>query len=136
MKKAALLTLLALVALVATTGCEPKMTITAKPIDTRPGCGQIASVYGTVKPAKATTKVVIQRTVGGKWVDWKWVTGDTGDTTPHLLSAVPRSDGGFEIGFQVPFDPSPIHMRVRSAGGTASPAFYMTPTEYDSGQCA
>lgn len=137
MKRIAATAALVLMALVATTGCEPKMTITASlDAGSRPGCGQVASVFGSVNPPAATKRVVLQRTQGGKWVDWKWISGTTGEA-PHVLSAVPEPDGKYRIGLAVPSTTSAIHLRVRSDGGVGvSAGFYVTPTEYDPGQCS
>lgn len=134
MKKALLIAAL-LIGCAVTTACDPVTTITATTAS-RPGCGQTATIDGTVTPASATGRVVLQRTVGGKWVDWKWVTGNTGEV-PHVLrSKVAPDTGTYVIPFQVPFSTNTIHLRVRSDGGSVvSRGMYVTPTEYDDDQC-
>lgn len=115
-----------LVALVVGTGCEPAMKITARPV--QPACYNDA-VTGTVTPAGATTKVVMQRTVSGKWVDWKWYRGS--DPVPRVLTATPDAEGVYQLDYEGEKpDGTPltgvVHFRVRSSGGgTVSNDFYV-----------
>ena len=114
-------------ALVATTGCEPKMTITAKMEERgiRPAFN--AHVVGTITPAKATKTVVLQRTQGGKWVDWKQYPDGFIDKGLQLITApVNQTTGAYRLTFYVD-TAGPLHLRVRSAGGAVSPGFYVTP---------
>lgn len=113
--------------------CQPAetaMTITAKPSATRPECGGNEDVTGIVTPKAATSKVVLQRTVGGKWVDWKWREGNY-DTTDGVLSATLLPGSGDSASYTVLFwanSTSTLHLRVRSSGGGyVSPGFYVTP---------
>ena len=109
---------------------EPAMTITAKPM--QPACYN-DGLEGTVTPIDATSKVVLQRTVNGKWVDWKWYIGTSGES-PHIISAPVSSwdEGAYwpqyadETASGVPLSGT-IHIRVRSEGGTRfSNGIYVT----------
>lgn len=131
--------LLAMVAfgilVVAATGCEPAMTIAAKP-DPNPMSVTYSHVRGVVAPASATKKVVLQRTVGGKWVDWKAcpAVGCQGDPAKVPTANVDQSTGSYAIAYPVQWCAYVLHLRVRSAGATAfSPGFY-TRAEVD-GTC-
>lgn len=105
---------------------EPTVGMTAKSDPAKPRCGSPAYLAGSIGET-ATSKVVLQRTSGGKWVDWKWYeTGDS-DEEPHVLSDVPRY-GEFMIGYRVPSSKTTIHLRARSAGGSVvSNGVYVTP---------
>ena len=123
------------VVLMVATGCEPSMTITAKP-DPAPMSTTNSYVRGTVTPATATAKVVLQRTVGGKWVDWQAcpAVGCQGDASKVPAANVNQSTGAYAIAYPVQWCAHTLHLRVRSEGGSAfSPAFY-TRAEID-GTC-
>lgn len=121
--------LVAVLGLTLATACEQSMTITDGAV--KPACGNNA-VEGKVSPVGATPKVVLQRTVNGKWVDWQWYTGSDDAERPHAISARPNmDDGGYFISYA---DRKPngqlltgtIHLRVRSNGGGAvSKGFYV-----------
>lgn len=132
MKKAAII-LIAFVALVALSACEPKSTVTAT-VGPRDCLNQEMTVTGKVDPPNATKKVVLQRTVGGKWVDFSWYQtgGDSGEVKVVRTAAV-NSSGGYY--FYVPDVYSwtwerlsgTIHFRVRTEGnGGISPSWYTT----------
>lgn len=123
------------VVLMVATGCEPSMTITAKP-DPAPMSTTNSYVRGTVTPATATAKVVLQRTVGGKWVDWQacQATGCWSKPAKVPTANVNQSTGAYAIAYPVQWCAHTLHLRVRSEGGSAfSPAFY-TRAEID-GTC-
>lgn len=107
--------------------CTPAATITAVPDTTRPACYDLLTINGQIDPAGATTKVVLQRTVGGKWVDWIWYqTGDS-DEQAHRLYGVVDSDGSYFLNYNAPWWATTVHLRVRSGGGSVvSPSFYVT----------
>lgn len=134
MRKFLVLTALAVGCLgVMAPSCQPAetaMAITAKPNLTKPECGGNEYISGVVTPNGATSKVVLQRTVGGKWVDWKWREGNW-DTTDGVLSATPISHGDGTAYYNMNYwanSTSTIHLRVRSnGGGYVSPGFYVTP---------
>lgn len=65
--------------------------------------GQVTYVTGSVSPARATPKVVVQRRVDGRWSDRQ--------------SGGVRSDGTFKIGIR-PSQPGIYALRVRSNGGS------------------
>lgn len=81
--------------------------------------------------------MVLQRTVNGKWVDFKWYSTYSAyafhHSTPKLLTgAVNQTTGAFRIGYFVDSYKT-MHFRVRSNGGSVvSPGFYMTPNQTDS----
>lgn len=109
---------LAIVMLVACQPTEPSMTITAAELT--PKCLN-SVIIGKVTPANATSKVVLQRTVGGKWVDWKWYVG--GHSPAALITDAPIADGTFYLPYDTEKpDGTPltgtVHLRVRSSGGT------------------
>lgn len=109
---------------------EPAMAITATPDDAKPACSDNAYITGEVDPAGATSKVVLQRTEGGKWVDWRWRSRDSDSTLGQVGATVQqRGDVGiFELPYLVPGSKSTLHLRVRSSGGGfVSKGFYVTP---------
>lgn len=131
MRRILALVLVAMALLVAS-GCqptEPAMTITAKQIK----CNHL--IEGHVTPFDATSQVTLQRTVNGKWVDWKWY-HESDSTQTYATSGV--SDSSVDLGYYVvnfsaeyPYTykplPGPLHMRVRSKGGTTfSNGVYVT----------
>ena len=119
---------LMVVGLLVASGCqpaEPAMTITAK-ASAFPTCGGDGELAGKVTPKTATSKVVLQRTKGGKWVDW--VTPQGAGETPRVQTSTVFSDGGYQLYFMVPNSTATIHIRARSDKGTAfSPGVYVTP---------
>ena len=125
--KRALGVLAVAMALVLATGCEPTATIDAH---AAAGCDW-TTFYGKVTPKDATPKVVVQRTVGGKWVDWKWYESWLTSAQAHVITApVDKSDGTFQV--EIANDPAnaarlsgSIHVRVRTNGGQAGPGFYV-----------
>ena len=123
---------------VAAVACQPasKATITAKAQMTKPGCKSDSYISGAVKPAGATPRVWLQRTEGGKWVDWKWHTGSSGGRVRYLYGNV-QDDGAYRIQYSVPSTEGvTYHLRVRSEGGGAfSNGVYITPTDYLPGFC-
>lgn len=110
---------------------EPAMTISAKP-DKNPLAYTTSYVRGKVTPSTATAKVVLQRTVGGKWVDWQScpATGCDGATPPKIPRAnVDPATGAYAIAYPVQWCGKILHLRVRSNGGsTTSPGFYTQAT--------
>lgn len=126
MRKMAVI-LVAVLALVAVTGCEPKSTVTA---DRTESCTGL-QVRGVVTPADATKGVVLQRTVGGKWVDFEWwQTYDSGEPKAPVSSTV-NSAGGYYL--NVPRShwgqtlSGTVHFRVRTnLNGGISPSWYTT----------
>lgn len=132
MRRAAMLVGVAVVALLAATGCEPKMTIKAKP-DNSDGylCGITIHVVGSVNPIGATPKVVLQQTLNHQWVDVKgWASADdwyaAGPATARTANV--RQGGTFSIPYYVDWPNGTKHLRVRSNGGGAdSGDFYVTP---------
>ena len=112
-----------MVVLLGAAACLPSekpMTVTDGPM--QPACLNNGA-EGTIEPIGATPKVVLQRTVGGKWVDWKWYEAGMDSEKPHVLSAAPsKFDGSYVIKYS---DRKPdgtklsgvIHLRVRSNGG-------------------
>lgn len=125
----------AVLCIVAATGCEPAptATITAK-APSKGYCGTTVTVTGTVTPASATPRVVLQRTVKGKWVDWMWILGDTGEQPHRMYGTV--TNGKYEIPFYMPISKNVLHLRVRSNGGSVvSNGVYITPTQVDTYQC-
>ena len=117
------------------TGCEPAMTITAKiappPSPITPVCLNDPEIIGTVTPPDATKKVVLQRSSGGKWTDFKWYTTLDSSAEPELLtSGVNPYDGGYAIQVQRYYIGAKLRgvqsFRVRSAGSSAvSPKVYI-----------
>lgn len=110
--------------IVGAPSCEPSMTISAVPST---GCWS-GVVEGQVTPANATAKVVLQRTVGGKWVDWKWYRTQV-DTTKRILSDVPNDEGVYVIQFTRQHESGAqwsgtLHLRVRSNAGYIGPSWY------------
>lgn len=104
---------------------EPAMITAASSV----GCDG-AYVTGKVAPAKATTKVILQRTVGGKWVDWSWYQTYLDLEKAHVLSGAPDATGAYEIQFVHSHYPAgrltgTLHLRVRSNGGHIGPSWYM-----------
>lgn len=116
--------------------CEPapKVTITAK-APSKGYCGTAVEIKGTVTPSDATPKVVLQRTEGGKWVDWIWVSSGSSSEKPHRISAT--VDGGeYSSSFYMPISKNVLHLRVRSNGGSVvSNGVYVTPAAVDPYQC-
>ena len=121
---------------------EPAMTITGA---VESHCGD-HTLSGVVAPAKATTKVVVQRTVGGKWVDWKWYETTLNSEPLHALAATPnKATGAYSVriafghsdGIGKPITDltgTTIHLRVRSNGGSAtSPGWYWKMPPYETG---
>lgn len=114
---------------------EPAMTITAKP-DAYPIAATTSHVTGKVTPATATTKVVLQRTVKGKWVDWQACPASEicGGSIPAKVpqANVNKTTGAYSISYPVQWCGVILHLRVRSNGGTKfSPGFY---TQADPGE--
>lgn len=108
------------------------VTITAKAVG-KPTCRNGARIEGGVLPVGATRRVVLQRTVGGKWQDWKWWNSGEESTwaKPHLLTDVPESfeQGHYSIQYLGSVKASIIHLRVRSNGGSVvSPGVYVKST--------
>jgi hypothetical protein len=123
--------LLALALLVAVTACDPappKATITATPAAKYVAIAHDTYISGKVTPAGATPKVVLQRTVGGKWVDLvERPTSFLNDKPVLRSAAVNPTTGAYKI-TMYPGTYSVLHLRVRSNGGTVvSPSFYVTP---------
>lgn len=124
----------AMVAVVAFSGCEPAMKITAK-TPRHPLAASTSYVEGTVSPAKATPRVYLQRTVGGKWVDWKAcpAVGCGADKPKVPVANVDQKTGKYRMAFPVPWCGTVLHLRVRSAGETEfSPGFYLEANPYES----
>lgn len=131
MKKILMATALAAL-VVMSTACEPSATITAKPDDATPVCASADWIRGKVTPASATPKVALQRTVGGKWVDWKWYATESSSTGQQTLWAKVDGSGAYALSYRIPGSTTPIHLRVRSSGGgVVSPGFYVKPTSDD-----
>lgn len=123
--------LAALVTVVALTGCkpEPASTVTAT-VAPRDCLNQNMYVSGKVTPAAATKGVVLQRTSGGKWVDFAWYsTQDSGEVRAPIKASVNQSSGNFAMtvvreywGQQLD---GTYHFRVRTEGsGGVSPSWY------------
>lgn len=130
--KKILLAAAALLLVVAATGCEPSATITAKPDDTTPVCTSSDWIRGKVTPATATPRVALQRTVGGKWVDWKWYATTSSSGGQQIVWAKVSGSGSYAMSYRIPASTTTLHLRVRSEGGGAvSPGFYVTPTSDD-----
>lgn len=113
---------------------EPAMTITAK-AKPYPLAASTSQITGTVTPAKATTKVVLQRTKGGKWVDWQAcpATGCGGFAPKVPQANVNQSTGAYSIDYPVQWCGQVIHLRVRSNGSTAySKDFYTQADPHES----
>lgn len=130
-----LATVAAAVALLfAATGCEPKMTITAKDVNKTDACGLRMYVEGKVTPATATSRVVLQQTTGGKWVDVKgWADQNDVYSKPASAraAAVASTTGEYSIVYVVDWH-GIKHLRVRSSGsGAVSPGFYVNITGDD-----
>lgn len=114
--------------------CEPatsRASISAKAAMAKPGCGSETDISGVVKPAGATPNVTLQRTVDGRWVDWKWKRGSSGGEI-KILSTKVLADGTYRLRFTTPrTEGSTYHLRVRSAGGGVfSNDVYITPIEF------
>lgn len=102
--------------LVATLACG--VTLLAAPADaaTLDGAlssssillGQPVSISGTVTPAEATPRVVIQRRINGRWYDRLTAQVDP-ETGAYTASITPSGAGAYEL-------------RVRTAGGTVTTA--------------
>jgi hypothetical protein len=123
----------AVLMLIVATGCEPAMTITASDPEHTTTCGYVMRVVGTVKPAAATKKVVLQWTSGGKWVDVKAYADQPPHAAPRSLRTgnVSQSSGNYTIPVYVDWF-TVKHFRVRSAGSSAvSNDFYMKITASD-----
>ena len=107
----------------------PTATITNKADPARPICGSTGRLYGTVSPAGATPKVVLQKTRNGKWEDWIWLQGLGSTEGSHrIYGTVDPSTGAWSFQYSVPIEAKTIHVRVRSLGGSvASPGLYLTP---------
>lgn len=119
--------LMAAAVLVVASGCTPSAKITAD-TDGAADCGTEITMGGSVTPADATPKVVLQRTVNGKWVDWKWHEGYT-YSAPHIIEAKVDRWGSWYMDPRAPVAPvgGVFHLRVRSAGGTVvSNSMYVT----------
>lgn len=113
--------------------CQPEtpMTIRATPRTTKPVCGASEYVTGNVNPDDATSTVTIQRTIGGKWVDWDWYPKADSTRKSKLVGSV--LSGQFKILYMAPKEKTTVHMRVRSSKGQyVSPGFYVST----SGACA
>lgn len=108
----------------------PKATISAKAAMAKPGCKMETDISGVVKPAGATPSVTLQRTVDGRWVDWKWKRASSGGEIKYLSTKV-LSDGTYRLRFTTPAtEGQTYHLRVRSEGGGAvSNDVYITPIE-------
>lgn len=121
---------------VVSTGCEPKMTITAGNGNGNYTCGLVMYVTGKVTPKDATTKVVLQRPSGGKWVDVVAKRDQFDFDPPSVRSAnVSKNNGGYSISYHTEFF-GKRRFRVRSNLGTAvSPEFVVNNTNYDGGYC-
>lgn len=111
---------------------EPAMTITAK-VGQKPGaCGDHVRIEGIVAPASASSRVVLQHTVGGKWVDLAWYKDSDADSTPVLIAGpVNKPGGNYSLYFATRHGDTYMsgtrHYRVRSDKGTAfSPGLYIT----------
>jgi hypothetical protein len=127
----------AAVAVVAMAACEPTpptVAMTVKSVPAKPACGTVAQLVGNTGGTKASS-VVLQRTSGGKWVDWKWV--DSWDSQdPHLLTARPNSAGDYKLSWLAPTKRGTYHLRVRSAGGSVvSNDIYVSTFEEIPGDC-
>lgn len=107
---------------------EPAMTITAAP-DAAYACSDNAYLEGTVAPFAATKKVILQRTVSGKWVDWSWRSGNFDPTQGQVSATVEQwGEGRFLMNWWVPNSTTTLHLRVRSeGGGYVSNGFYVKP---------
>lgn len=125
----------AVVMLAVGAGCEPstpepKVAMTARSYPAKPKCYSSARIEGNINGTK-TSSVVLQRTVGGKWVDWKWYqTGDTAEQ-PHRISTAPDYDGTYALSYLGPWSApeTVLHLRARSAGGSVvSNGVYVTVT--------
>lgn len=122
--------------IVGAPSCQPGVTITATPNDLTPGCGAVAYLTGTVTPATATPRVVLQRTVGGKWVDWEWYSDAIDNTKGRLGASVNQSTGAYSVAYWAPITAQTLHLRVRSNGGGAvSNGPYVTTVADSPGQC-
>lgn len=108
-----------------TLAVTPAPTISAAISTSSISIGSPVTVSGKVSPARATSQVVLQRLVGGRWLD----RGAVG---------VNSSTGAYSI-LTHPSDYANYTMRVRSAGGTvvsksvAVSTFYKAFTMVDSG---
>jgi len=111
--------------LVGVTACEPAPTVTitaTTPDRYTEACG-FFTIEGRITPAKATSGVVLQRTVNGKWEDWIWYqTGDT-DEEPHRIRGHLDYTSFDWTGYWLEaFTPCTVgrtySLRVRSAGGS------------------
>ena len=104
-----------------------KITLQASP--THPVCGTGAELVGTATPWNGTSRVMVQRTVNGRWVDWKWYSSSDTDAMLTRLAGVPDDlDGGFFIDYLTPVTKHTLHLRVRSNGGSVvSNGVYVTP---------
>ncbi len=115
------------VGVLAATACqptEPAMTITAKRTSS---CLANPTVEGKVTPATATPKVVLQRSSGGKWTDFKWYQTAESSEVAHVITDALDGGGAYVLRF----DPSNLKgtqkFRVRSNGsGYVSPSVYFT----------
>lgn len=121
----------AVAALVLLASCTPTVTITAKPAKTKATCWENVRVEGIVTPKDATSRVVLQRTEGGKWVDWLWYNTGESEEVPHRIAGdVQRfegQNGEYSLDFNTPWWATTLHLRVRSNGGSVvSPGFYVT----------
>ena len=110
------------------TACEPKMTISELVIGAG-ACGQTMHIQGTVEPPKATRKVVLQRTYGGKWKDvsgWAAAGQFSGGSSPTTrASSVNQGTGAYLLSYYLE-TAGTIHLRVRSnAGSATSRDFYV-----------
>ena len=130
--------LAALGVMVLLAACQPTPTATITATAPRnPYCWNPIEITGTVTPADATPRVVLQRTVGGKWVDWQWITYPA-DTTRTRLVAVPNpTTGAYRLTFMAPGEEGvTVHIRVRSDDGTSfSNAPYITTRKLDAEYC-
>lgn len=139
MRKLMVLGVAVMALVVGATACQPtepamEIRVTMVEVVRTPGCAISETVPGDVIPHDATPKVVLQRTSGGKWVDWSWFT-DSDDTTKGLITATPDAHGVFEVHYMVPRTAgTTYHLRLRSNGGTHfSDGFYITPKEWGTG---
>lgn len=124
------------IGLLAATACqptEPAMKITAT-APMYPQAFTTSYVTGKVTPPTATKKVVLQRTVNGKWVDWKACPATGCGIDPKVpTSTVNQTTGAYSIPYPVQWCGIVLHLRVRSSGGTTfSPGFYREADPHES----
>lgn len=131
---AALLFMVGAAACEPTPPAEPAMTITAAPNPSLVSCGLLMHVEGTVTPATATPKVVLQFYAGGKWTDV--VAGDSYIGAWSLRTAnVSKTSGGYSIALLVGWLDSTMRLRVRSSAGSAVSHSMYVKSEGVEGTC-